>query len=179
MSQAGAVLARPTVRVGNLRVVQDVEEFGSELGGVPFPELPINHDGEVPVAESRVAEHVATRSAQRAWIKDHRIEDHRELLVSFLEACIKAQRWLLDPANNQQVIQVLTSEYHLAPGIAAEYHRTSFSGHGGYAKDAQFDLRGFENVLKLRAEVEGQWGGHPLRPTDITTPLITPLPSRK
>jgi hypothetical protein len=52
-------------------VVQDVEEFGSELGGVPFPELPIIRDGEVPVAESRVAEHVATQSAKRAWIKDH------------------------------------------------------------------------------------------------------------
>ena len=32
---------------------------------------------------------------------------------------------------------------------------------GGFAKDAQFDLEGFKNVLKLRAEVEGQWGGHP------------------
>lgn len=67
----------------------------------------------------------------------------------------------VDPANKQQVIQMLTSEYHLAPEIADEYYQTSFNGHGGYAKDAQFDPQGFENVLKLRAEVEGQWGGHP------------------
>jgi hypothetical protein len=48
-------------------------------------------------------------------------------------------RTVLDPANKQQVIQMLTSEYHLAPEIADEYYQTSFNGHGGYAKDAQFD----------------------------------------
>jgi hypothetical protein len=48
-----------------------------------------------------------------------------------------------------------------APEIAAEDYEVSMTRPGGYAKDAQFDLRGFENVLKLRAEVEGQWGGHP------------------
>jgi hypothetical protein len=30
---------------------------------------------------------------------------------------------------------------------------------GWYEEDARFDRQGFENVLKLRAEVEGQWGG--------------------
>jgi hypothetical protein len=35
---------------------------------------------------------------------------------------------------------------------------------GGFAKDAAFDLDGFKNVLKLRAEVEGSWGGHPPSP---------------
>jgi hypothetical protein len=30
---------------------------------------------------------------------------------------------------------------------------------GGFERDAELDQKGFENVLKLRAEVEGQWGG--------------------
>ena len=29
----------------------------------------------------------------------------------------------------------------------------------GLAKDGKFDMEGFKNVLKLRAEIEGQWGG--------------------
>lgn len=33
---------------------------------------------------------------------------------------------------------MVTSGYHLAPEIADEYYQTSFNGHGGYAKDAQF-----------------------------------------
>ncbi len=82
-------------------------------------------------------------------------------MTSFLAACIEAQQWLLAPANKQQVIEMLVSQYHLTPEIAAEDYELSMTGPGGYAKDAQFDLRGFENVLKLRAEVEGQWGGHP------------------
>ena len=93
---------------------------------------------------------------QRAWAKDH-----RELLVALLSACIEAQRWLLAPANKQKVIELLTGEYHLAPEIAAEDYELNIIRPGGFEKDAQLDLRGFENVLKLRAEVEGQWGGHP------------------
>ena len=102
---------------------------------------------------------------QRAWAKDH-----RDLLVAFLSACIEAQRWLLNPANKQQVIDLLAAQYHLAPEIAAEDYDISITHLGGFAKDAQFDLRGFENVLELRAEVEGQWGGHPPSPDKYYDP---------
>jgi ABC-type nitrate/sulfonate/bicarbonate transport system substrate-binding protein len=102
---------------------------------------------------------------QRAWAKDH-----RELLVKFLVACIEAQRWLLNPANKQQVIDLLAAQYHIAPEMAAEDYDISITHPGGFAKDAQFDLLGFENVLKLRAEVEGQWGGHPPSPDKYYDP---------
>jgi NitT/TauT family transport system substrate-binding protein len=102
---------------------------------------------------------------KRAWAKDH-----RDLLIAFLSACIEAQRWLLNPANKQQVIDLLAAQYHLAPEIAAEDYDISIAHPGGFAKDAQFDLRGFENVLKLRAEVEGQWGGHPPSPDKYYDP---------
>jgi ABC-type nitrate/sulfonate/bicarbonate transport system substrate-binding protein len=102
--------------------------------------------------------------AERAWA-----QEHHELLVSFLSVCIQAQRWLLDPTNKRQVIELLTTEYHLAPEIAAEDYQSMLKP-GGFAKDAQFDLHGFENVLKLRAEVEGQWGGHPPAPAKYYDP---------
>jgi len=102
---------------------------------------------------------------QRAWARDH-----RELLILFLAACVEAQRWLLAPANKQQVIELLTSQYHLTPEIATEDYGLSMTRPGGFAKDAQFDLRGFENVLELRAEVEGQWGGHPPAPDKYYDP---------
>lgn len=102
---------------------------------------------------------------QRAWAKDH-----RDVLIAFLSACIEAQRWLMAPANKQQVIEMLVSEYHLSPEIAAEDYEATMTRPGGFAKDAQFDLRGFENVLKLRADVEGQWGGHPPAPEEYYDP---------
>ena len=111
---------------------------------------------------------------QRAWAKDH-----RDLLIAFLSASIEAQRWLLNPVNKQQVMDLLASQYHLAPDIAAEDYEISITRSGGFAKDAQFDPHGFENVLKLRAEVEGQWGGHPPSPDKYYDPSYYQAALRK
>jgi NitT/TauT family transport system substrate-binding protein len=88
-------------------------------------------------------------------------EAHRDVLISFLAACIEAQRWLLDPRNKQQVIELLATQAKLKPEIATETYDSLVTRPGGYEKDAKLDKPGFENVLKLRAEVEGQWNGHP------------------
>jgi ABC-type nitrate/sulfonate/bicarbonate transport system substrate-binding protein len=103
--------------------------------------------------------------AKRQWAKEHRAS-----LISMLAAVIEAQRWLMDPVNKSQVIDLLVKENHLAPDIAAETYDVSISKPGGFTKDARFDLKGFENVLKLRAEVEGQWGGHPPSPEKYYDP---------
>jgi ABC-type nitrate/sulfonate/bicarbonate transport system substrate-binding protein len=89
----------------------------------------------------------------REWARSH-----AALLENYLAACIEAQRWLMDPANKQQAIEIMVQELHLAPDVAAEYY---VDLNTGYETDARLDLEGFKNVLKLRAEVEGQWGGHP------------------
>ena len=93
---------------------------------------------------------------QRPWAKEH-----RDLLIAFIAACIEAQRWMMNTANKSQVIELLASQYHLSPEIAAKDYDIAINQPGGFTKDASFDLDGFKNVLKLRAEVEGQWGGHP------------------
>jgi ABC-type nitrate/sulfonate/bicarbonate transport system substrate-binding protein len=89
--------------------------------------------------------------AQRKWALDN-----KENLENYLAAIIEAQRWLMDPANKQQVI-----EFHMKPEIAAATYECSVNAPGGFEKDAALDIDGFKNVLQLRAEIEGQWGGHP------------------
>jgi ABC-type nitrate/sulfonate/bicarbonate transport system substrate-binding protein len=91
-------------------------------------------------------------------------QEHRDALTNYLAACIEAQRWLMAPANKQAVIELLIKESHLAPDVAAETYESYMTRPGGFAKDARLDLDGFKNVLKLRAEVEGQWGGKPPAP---------------
>ncbi len=51
-------------------------------------------------------------------------------------------------------------------GIKLEllFTQTSQEQRDGLAIDAQFDLAGFRNVLALRAEIEGDWGGKPPAP---------------
>lgn len=97
-------------------------------------------------------------------------QEHPGILVNYLSACIEAQRWLMSPANKQAVIDLLIKESHLAPDVAAETYDSYMTRPGGYAPDARFDLDGFKNVLKLRAEVEGQWGGHPPAPEKYYDP---------
>jgi hypothetical protein len=54
--------------------------------------------------------------------------------------------------------------------VAIETYESYMARPGGYQKDANFDLNGFNNVLKLRAEVEGQWEGHPPAPSKYYDP---------
>ena len=91
----------------------------------------------------------------RPWAREH-----ADVLEHYLAAYIEAQRWLLDRANKGQVIKQLTTGSHLAPEVAAETY-ADMTGRGGYEPDARFDPAVFKNTLKLRAEVEGEWGGRP------------------
>jgi ABC-type nitrate/sulfonate/bicarbonate transport system substrate-binding protein len=93
--------------------------------------------------------------ARRKWV-----DEHRDSLVKYLAAYVESQRWVMDPANKKQVIEMMVAEFKLAPEVATGTYELSMTRPGGLEKDAQLDQEGFENVLKLRAEVEGQWGGH-------------------
>ena len=93
--------------------------------------------------------------ARRKWA-----DEHRESMVKYLAAYVESQRWVMDPANKKRVLEIMVEEYKLAPEVAAGTYELSMTRPGGFEKDAQLDQEGFRNVLKLRAEVEGQWGGH-------------------
>src|SRR5215831_8154829 len=152
-----------------LAAMRENKNFAGSMLGPPTS-LVAKHEGFVSLGS--VQQLIGPYQAagfftQRAWAKEH-----RDLLVSFLAACIEAQRWLLDPANKQQVITLLTAEYHLAPEIAVEDYEMAMRQPGGFAKDARLDLDGFENVLKLRADVEGQWGGRPPSPEKYYDPSL-------
>jgi ABC-type nitrate/sulfonate/bicarbonate transport system substrate-binding protein len=141
-------------RLGAMREHKDFA--GSMLG--PPTSLVAKHAGFVSMGS--VQELIGPYQAagyftERAWAREH-----RDVLLAFLAACIEAQRWLMAPANKQQVMDLWVNEFHLAPEIAAEAYEASMNHAGGFAADARFDLEGFNNVLKLRAEIEGSWGGH-------------------
>ena len=83
---------------------------------------------------------------------------NRDVLIRYLRAYIQRQRWLMAPANRAEVVALLKRDSNLSDETAAETY-TLMLGPSGYAQDARLDLHGFRNVLKLRAEVEGPWGG--------------------
>ncbi len=92
----------------------------------------------------------------REWAKNN-----SDTLVRYIRGYVQGRRWILDPANKAEGIKLLSDRLRLSPEIAAMSHAAAVDPRDGVAKDAKFDTVGFENVLKLRAEIEGQWGGNP------------------
>jgi ABC-type nitrate/sulfonate/bicarbonate transport system substrate-binding protein len=95
----------------------------------------------------------------RQWARDN-----SDTLVRYLKAIIEGRRWLLDPANKAEAIKLVVDRVKLPPAVAEKAYAIVTDPTEGFNKDAHFDMDGFKNVLKLRAEIEGQWGGKPPAP---------------
>ena len=109
-----------------------------------------------------------------SWLPDHeqiimspRETDHglkvvyqnSHVLERYLAAYIEGCRASLDPAQRGVALQVLMRELKLTQQVAELTYAELIRPGSGIAKDCAFDMAGFNNVLALRAEMEGQWGG--------------------
>jgi ABC-type nitrate/sulfonate/bicarbonate transport system substrate-binding protein len=86
---------------------------------------------------------------------------NEDTLVRYLQAYVEGLRWSLDAANKDQAVRFLMDRLKLAEDVATRSYEIA-TGPDGMAKDAQLDLEGFRNVLKLRATHGG--GGAPSAP---------------
>jgi len=95
----------------------------------------------------------------RPWAKAN-----SDTLVRYLKAIVAGRRWLLDPQNKNDAVALIAGKFKLSSDFAAKSYRVATDPANGFDKDAKFNMQGFLNVLKLRAEIEGQWGGRPPAP---------------
>ena len=144
-----------------LVAMREHKEFaGSMLG----PPASIVAKGEGFVSLGSTQKLIGPYQSYGAFVQRKWGSEHKDMLVRYLAAYIEAQHWLMAPANKPKVIELMMKESKIPADVAADTYAVLIEGQGGYAADARFDLDGFKNVLKLRAEVEGQWGGHPPAP---------------
>ena len=108
-----------------------------------------------PAATAIGAYQAGSAFVMREWAKVN-----SDTLVRYIKAYIEGSRWALDPANKDEVIALLAERLKLTPQIAAQSYAVAVNPAEGIAKDVRLDMAGFNNTLKLRAEIEGQWGGH-------------------
>jgi ABC-type nitrate/sulfonate/bicarbonate transport system substrate-binding protein len=87
-----------------------------------------------------------------------------DVLTRYIGSYLEGLRWALDPANKAAAVNLLAGWLKVPPDVAAECYAIAADPAGGLARDAKLDLDGFANVLRLRAEIEGQWGGTPPSP---------------
>jgi ABC-type nitrate/sulfonate/bicarbonate transport system substrate-binding protein len=96
--------------------------------------------------------------AKRDWAAAH-----KDLLVRYLTAEISALRWMMDAKNKDEVIAALAKSRGFTPEVAAAAYQ-GFMSPNGWAKDGEVKLPELAALMKLRAEVEGSWGGNPPPP---------------
>lgn len=89
-------------------------------------------------------------------------------LVRFLQAYIEGMRWVLDPTNQDQATRLLKEGLDLEPDVAAATYAIAVDPAEGLAKDAKFDMVGFKNLLKLRADWTGKAPGAPEKYLDLS-----------
>jgi len=94
----------------------------------------------------------------RSWAKAN-----EDTLVRYIAANIEGMRFALDRANTDAMSAIVAERLKLAPAMAARAMRFVLDKKG-FAPDARFDMEGFRNALKLRAEMLGTWGGTPPAP---------------
>ena len=85
-------------------------------------------------------------------------------LQRYLAAYIEATRWVRDPANRAECVQLLMERLKIERAVAEPTYDALMDPAFGLSPDARFSAEGFRNVLALRAEIEGQWGGKPPAP---------------
>src|SRR5712671_4986612 len=92
----------------------------------------------------------------RAWAKAN-----ADTLQRYLAAYIESTRWVRAKEHRETSIKMLVERFKLEPKVAEQTLALLLDPKFGLAPDARFDVAGFRNVLALRAEIEGDWGGKP------------------
>ena len=102
--------------------------------------------------------------AQGIFVMRKWAANNASALERYMAAYIEGCRAARDPAQRELTLQVLARELKLDRRIAELTYTELIAPGSGLSKDCAFDMQGFRNVLALRAEIEGQWGGKPPEP---------------
>jgi ABC-type nitrate/sulfonate/bicarbonate transport system substrate-binding protein len=87
-----------------------------------------------------------------------------DTLERYIAGLIESTRWAVARENKDAAVRLLVERFKLQREVTERTWELLADPKFGLAPDARFDLAGFKNVLALRAEIEGDWGGKPPAP---------------
>jgi ABC-type nitrate/sulfonate/bicarbonate transport system substrate-binding protein len=86
-------------------------------------------------------------AGRRSWAAAH-----RESVIGFQRALLRAIAWLYDPANRNDAFAIHDAENPgAAPGSAAIAHAVLFHPEHGFPRGGEIDIEGLQKVLEVRA----------------------------
>jgi ABC-type nitrate/sulfonate/bicarbonate transport system substrate-binding protein len=115
-------------------------------------------------SHGRMVDLIGPYQATGAFVLRSWARANADTLEHYLAAMIEATRWVVAPANRAAATKILVERYKIDPKVADRTWELLTDPKFGLARDARFDMQGFRNVLALRAEIEGSWGGKPPAP---------------
>jgi len=139
-----------------LKAMSENKEYAASILNAPFS---INATRQGMKSLGRAVDLIGPYQAGGAFVMRAWAQANGPVLERYLAAYVEATRWALDPANQAECVAMLAERLKLSPDVAEQTYRMLADPKSGLAPDARFNLEGFRNVLALRAEIEGQWGG--------------------
>ena len=88
--------------------------------------------------------------AMRAWARAN-----AGVLERYIAAYVESLRWVRAPTNREAVTVLLMEKLQLSRRVADRTYAALANPARGFTPEAAFDREGFENMLALRAEMEG------------------------
>jgi ABC-type nitrate/sulfonate/bicarbonate transport system substrate-binding protein len=99
----------------------------------------------------------------RSWAKSH-----AGILENYLAAYIESLRWVLNKANRAEAVALLMDKRKLTRSLAEKSYDLMIEPGFGFNPDAKLSMEGFNNVLKLRQEIEGGPAPDPAKYLDLS-----------
>jgi ABC-type nitrate/sulfonate/bicarbonate transport system substrate-binding protein len=111
---------------------------------------------------------VGAYQATGGFVMRNWAQANSDAVVRYVRAYVEGLRWAIDPANRDAATKLLADGLKLPPELAARCYEIAADPATGLAKDARFDMNGFNNVLRLRAEFEGGMPPAPEKYLDLS-----------
>lgn len=139
-----------------LRGMKENKEYKAAMLNLPF-----SLDAKAAGLKSlgRATDLIGPYQANGTFVLRKWAQANRDTLERYIAGVIEGTRWALAPANKEAAAKILSERLKVNPEIAARTWELMTDAKFGIAPDARFDMQGFRNVLALRAEIEGSWGG--------------------
>ena len=116
----------------------------------------------------RAIDMVGPYQANGAFVLRSWAQAHPETLERYLAGYIESLRWVVNKAHREEAITMLMDRLKLSRSLAERSYDLMIEPGFGFNPDAKFSMEGFDNVLRLRQEVEGGPIPAPARYLDLS-----------
>jgi ABC-type nitrate/sulfonate/bicarbonate transport system substrate-binding protein len=138
------------------RAMRENKQLAATMLNPPFS---VDAPGAGLKSMGRAVDLIGPYQATGAFVLRPWAKANADTLERYLGAFIEATRWVRAKENKDASAKMLVERFKLDPKVAERTWDLLADPKFGLAPDARFNVEGFKNVLALRAEIEGDWGG--------------------